>query len=414
METSLLNGCALVIDDEINDQNSNISLLISALEEAGTLFVKFSELPSQEAYKNLAGISFIILDWRLKKLDSPVQLGAELLKSAASDNISFIIEVLNRYFIPIFIFTDKPDEAKEHLSSDSSTKNFVEKRVIIKHKSELTGENVTQYLNEWLNSNKTILSLKMFEEKLVQSKNTFLVELGELSTDWVSYVYNTLRDDYKNESDQAELLNVEFNEFLLNSFTSRLELADFSSVDYASKTNPCISDEDIYKIYESIKFYKYNDSVNNKQAFEGDLYRKKHITEEPEIEEFFININAPCDLRSNNLLLVKGVLVNELYKVEQNKTKPVYELQLFMGKAAIQFKFRNIRYYKRPNNLSSIEIGNDTYERIGRITHPYITALRSEYAHFIARQGVPRHPDMTINTKGGINPEQRELVDIAK
>jgi hypothetical protein len=200
-------------------------------------------------------------------------------------------------------------------------------------------------------------------------------------------VYNTLRDDYKNESDQAELLNVEFNEFLLNSFTSRLELVDFSSVEFPTEFNNIYKD-DIYSIYQSIKFYKYNLSTSKNRAYEGDLYQKANDDDNLESNNFYINISAPCELR-HKMLLIKGELVND-----STKSKSKFDLPIFMGKNAMRFSFREICYMDNQNDYSEIEINDDgTYKRIGRITHPYITAIRGEYAHFISRQGYTRHPE---------------------
>jgi len=152
-----------------------------------------------------------------------------------------------------------------------------------------------------------------------------------------------------------------------------------------------IGESDINKIYESIKFYRYKTQMNKNQAYEGDLYQKK-VGISGFADEFFININAPCDLRSDKILLIKGTLIDKLDKPKIGETKSTYDLCIFMGRLAIQFKFRNVRYLSRPKDLSNIKIGSDVYVRIGRITHPYITAIRNEYAHFISRQGIPRHP----------------------
>jgi hypothetical protein len=38
MATSLLNGCALVIDDEINDASSSVSQIVSTLEATSVRF----------------------------------------------------------------------------------------------------------------------------------------------------------------------------------------------------------------------------------------------------------------------------------------------------------------------------------------------------------------------------------------
>jgi hypothetical protein len=405
MAASLLNGIALVIDDEINDKKSEISKMLSSLEKEGTFFIKTTNIPTDKARGNLSGISFIILDWDIKSeeqlmLPEGVLLAETIRISKIDENNKFIREMLTKYFVPIFIFSQQEKESIHiALQSDPNIAPTIDQRVFIESKSELKGEKIKSYLEKWLKNNKTVLTLKMFEEQLNQSKNNFLVEMGELATDWVRVVYQTLSKDYKEKGKplQTELLNAEFNGFLLNSMLSRFEYADYSTIKFTRLKRSAVTSNDVQKIYESIKFYAYNTPVNTKQAYEGDLYQREGSMLSSELaNEFFVNINAPCDLRSDKILLVKGILVDKLDKPKIGETKPTYDLHIFMGKTAIQFKFRNVRHQNRPSDLSQITIGSGNsamiYKRIGRITHPYITAIRNEYAHFISRQGVPRHP----------------------
>ena len=62
---NFLSATALVIDDEIVDENSTISRIISKLEQQGTLFVKHREL--LESIDSISNIAFIVLDWDLMK-----------------------------------------------------------------------------------------------------------------------------------------------------------------------------------------------------------------------------------------------------------------------------------------------------------------------------------------------------------
>lgn len=106
---SFLSSTALVIDDEIIDENSTISKIVLELESQGTLFVKRRELT--DAVESFSNISFIILDWDLTKkeeiesLPPGVSLGSTLLESKKEEIISFIKTVIKNYFIPVFIFS---------------------------------------------------------------------------------------------------------------------------------------------------------------------------------------------------------------------------------------------------------------------------------------------------------------------
>jgi hypothetical protein len=397
MATSLLNGCALVIDDQITDTTSTVSKIVDTLEAAGTLFVKYTDLPSDNTRANLSGISFIILDWDIRSapqadLPEGVQAGGTLSSTRADDNNTFIKEILKKYFVPIFIFTNQDIDTivKPRLEADTEIKPALERRVFVERKANLSGKKVKTYLKNWLKSNQTVFALKMFEEQLNGSKNAFLVEVGDLNSKWANLVYNTIKLDHIGDDKKPiqYLLNLEFQEFLMNSLLGRMNYIDFRTVAF-DETTPEIPARDTHKIYESIKFYKYGKQIDKRQAYEGDIYQR-YVNKRFE-KEYLININAPCDLRKKKMLLIVGK------KEYCNKKKSAYKLPFFADESAIGFWYEDIHQISRPDDLSIIKIIDEnqksrTYKRIGRITHPYITAIRNEFAHFISRQGIPRHP----------------------
>ena len=97
---NFLSATALVIDDEIVDENSTISRIISKLEQQGTLFVKHREL--LESIDSISNIAFIVLDWDLMKkeeiADMPegVSLGATLLEDQKSKIRDFIKDIIGK------------------------------------------------------------------------------------------------------------------------------------------------------------------------------------------------------------------------------------------------------------------------------------------------------------------------------
>ena len=173
MATSLLNGCALVIDDEINVTESSISKMIATLEAEGILFVKSKDLPTANARGNLSGISFIILDWDIKSeaqaaLPDDVEIGGALRNTRTDENNTFIKAILKKYFVPIFIFTNQVIDTivKPKLEVDTEIASALGRRVFIESKANLSGKKVKSYLERWLKGNKTVLTLKMFEESV--------------------------------------------------------------------------------------------------------------------------------------------------------------------------------------------------------------------------------------------------------
>jgi hypothetical protein len=182
---------------------------------------------------------------------------------------------------------------------------------------------------------------------------------------------------------------MEFRDFLMSSFLGRMSYIDFNTVAFDAN-DLSLSEDEKQRIYESIKFYKYGDDIDNGQAFEGDVYQL--YQENMPANEYLVNINAPCDLRKDKLLFLIGQTIEK-----SKRRKSCYELPLFAGAPLIEFQFDERFRIKKPTDLSSFVYPEDcddkTYIRLGRLTHPYITAIRSEFAHFIARQGIPRHPE---------------------
>lgn len=398
MATSLLNGCALVIDDELIDTKSSVSKIVSTLESEGTLFIKLGDLPAENARGNLSGVSFIILDWDIKRkaqdtLPEGVLLGGALGDANANDNIAFIKDVLKAYFIPVFVFSQENIESiNMRLRADAEIELALDRRVFVKAKSDLTGSKVKTYLNKWLKKNRTFFALKMFEEQLDKSKNSFLVEVGGFDSEWANCVYNIIKLDHMGDDGLPiqYLLNAEFMELLTNSLLGRMNNIDFSEARFVQRPRK-IQKAHIDKIFESIKFYKYGNEIDNGQAFEGDLYQR-HENGQPQ-NEYMVNINAPCDLRKEKILFLVGKTKT---KYRENG-KSFFQLPCFAGKPAIEFRFDDRHRISRTDNLSVLSVlengqPSKSFKRIGRITVPYITAIRNEFAHFISRQGLPRHP----------------------
>jgi len=399
-----LKGCALVIDDQVDTESSQLNSIfqiVKRLEQEGTLFIKLIDIPSDldTLVSSMMNVSYVILDWKIESVEQTTlpagsDIGSALRSTNAERNISFIKKVLRKHFIPIFIFTKEniDESVLPTLTQDEEIAKLINnKRLMVKSKDDLSGKKVIKFLNEWVNQNKTILTLKMFEEHLLESKNTFLVEMGNLASDWINVVYKTIKDDNFTDADYqalstrmkkkaSKLLNNEFTEFLTNSLFSRLGTIDFSSIEF----DDCQSDEMTIKtVYESIKFHKYKDGINNDFPFEGDLYESEGIQD----KKYYLNITAPCDLRDKSILLIGGTPTTR-----NDKNRRSFYVPMLLGNSWVKFDFKDYTKTKQLADFSTIKIGKEKFYRIGRLVHPFITAIRKECTQDISRQGTPRHP----------------------
>ena len=128
----LLKGIAVVIDDQINDSDSDIAKLIEDIEEKHIPCVKYSELPDISVVESFSDILFIILDWKFDMAD-----GVSGSQYQVEDNIDFIRHVRKNCFVPIFIFTNKIlDDLEEDLRSHNAADIVGDSMIFLKNKSQ--------------------------------------------------------------------------------------------------------------------------------------------------------------------------------------------------------------------------------------------------------------------------------------
>lgn len=383
---NFLSATALVIDDEIADETSTISGIIAELEKHGTLFIKRRDL--LDSIDSISNIAFIVLDWDLTKeeeksaLPAGVSLGATLLSDNKSKVRDFIKAVLNKYFIPIFIFTrENIDSIKEYLEAQEIIKEAINKnRIFLSNKSSLEDEQVISSLNEWLNTSMTVYIFKIMDEAIENAKHRFFNEMYTCDPNWPCHVYQTLKNDKPAD------INSDFQEFLMTSYTSTIEPIKFDNAGFNKSVT--LDESEILRIYSKIKFLAYKEDWNI-GPHPGDIYE----IDNDDKTEFYINISASCDMRGSQYYFVRGKVVDD----PKEKTC-LYIVKKVMNRQAVCFDFRNVKIIKPQQNNNVICIGDKSnqkiYKRVGRLLSPYINALQEKFSHYITRTGVLREPEV--------------------
>ena len=374
----LLKSTAVVIDDEIDSPESNISKLITKLETEGVLFVKLKDIKDDiSAFTN---VSFIILDWKLENINQTFGVGGSALGNFYRERVvEFIKKITQTFYIPILIFSaESVDLIKSCLENDVSLKHAMETgRISIYNKAELLSRNVKGQLNLWLKHNQSAQLFKHLDKLIKSTEHKFFNEFDLCNPRWPNFVYNTI------EKDKPVDIDGEFQEFLLSSFFSRIQIEKFESK-FLKRCK--LIPQDILKIYSSIKFLSYDTSLPD-GAYSGDLYRG----ELPDAQDkYIINITAACDIRKGKCLIIKGrcASTNNFDKVDKVSEHTVFHIN---NHDSIVFNFNNYERLKL-NNINELVVSNIKYKRIGRLLHPYITNLQDRFSRFIIRRGSTKNP----------------------
>lgn len=113
----LFKGIAVIIDDEINDESSPIFNIRKLIEKRNIPVLTYAEIPSVEIIEALSNVSFIVLDWEYMGNSFQTDLSEERLvipETLHDDTeehlINFIEGIINRIFVPTFIFTGHDSE----------------------------------------------------------------------------------------------------------------------------------------------------------------------------------------------------------------------------------------------------------------------------------------------------------------
>lgn len=381
---NFLSSTAMVIDDEIFEDDSSVLRIINELEKNGTLFVKRDSL--LDSYDSVSNLSFIILDWDLKTEEEKlavsmgVSIGATLSDDKKNNNKIFIKNIISKFFIPIFIFSqENVDLIKSYLENDEIIKDAINKgRIFLCDKSNLEDDQVITSLNKWLNESMTVYTYKIIEESIEKAKHRFFNEMHSCDPSWPCHVYQTLKTDAPAD------INSDFQEFLMTSYTSTIEPIQFNSSGFDKTVS--LSETEILKIYSKIKFFSYKEDWEI-GPHTGDIYRLNSGDQ----NEYYINISASCDMRKDNFYFVKGKSVDEV-----KDKNYLYTVQRIINENAICFDFTKVKIKKIKPNVNELLIGDKpnkkTYKRVGRLLSPYIDALQEKYSYYITRTGVCREP----------------------
>lgn len=432
----LFQGIAVIIDDEIGNEDSTIHKIRGAIESKDIPVLTWDKIPQQGIIPALSSASFIILDWDYgngnldledgERLDAPEALKAE----QEAELIDFIRTLLESIFAPIFIFTHQDiDKIKEALISNNLWNSDKPNRIFIKSKNDIEQEgSLFDAIEAWLKEMPSVYVLKEWGKVISENKNAMFLELYSYSPNWVKIVFDMLEHDSIGS-------HYEFGSFLTRNLNNKVNGYSFDKGIIGN--SPDYSDSELRNVIEGERYLKYDSKKQPKQAYTGDLHKING--------DYYLNIRARCDLsrakkngkynpcvyyikgeklkdkeiRTNDIMLTdKGNLIFDTKnKFSLGEIDKICKSDEELKKLNAHFKrHRNKVFLSKGNFLErndeviigciageqAIKFKLDIYKepflfkkdnRIGRILPPYITRIQQKCAQNMIREGVMPIPE---------------------
>ena len=382
-------GVAVIIDDEVNDNKSTISKIVSQISSLNIPILKYDKMPSDEEIKHFANLSFVLLDWKLETESLPTGGHSAELEKENDDNIrNFIKKLKEVCYCPILIFSNEEASALEmKLTEFAIIKEKKPSNIFIQNKSDLQiTDSFKSKIVSWMKKTPSVYLLKEWEIEYHKSKTKLFYELQEIDPCWPMIM---LKCYVKDDTEPR----IEFRDLIARNIFGRMTEFAFNTklIDMSSTA---INKNELRMIIEGTKIIKKDE---NKKPMTGDIYRKDGS--EPEETEYYINIRAQCDLLREEdpyIYLLKGkqLIQNSSGKITEAKfehgefqQRVNHEIISFIDDGKIiEFQFKEFSIKK----FSSLE--TEQLKKIGRLIPPYITRIQQRFSHYFQRQGLPSIP----------------------
>lgn len=395
--SNLFNGIAVVIDDEIEDNEANINNLIKQIHNKKMPCITYPSIPKDDIINHLEGISFMLFDWKFQTEDltdvllDGVSTPPEIAQAGVSENIEFLKKIKDRYFFPIFIFTNEEKNTVISTLHDSGLYHCDKPNFIfVKNKNELRGRTkLFKTIEEWAKKMPSIYVLKEWEIEYNKAKNEMFHDFYNFAPSWPKILWKNFNDD------GAPNPSIELGDLITQNIHTRM--APFSFDDnILGKRGSKVNGDEVLKVLEGERFIR-SDKLHEDDIVTGDLFYG--MKNEVGKEWYWLNVRAQCDLvRSTNpeIYCLKGktITLTELKK----KGVPFVDGQ-FIEKVhhaivgcidngnIVEFSFREF-FPLKWNQMKE--------KRIGRILPPHIIHIQQRYGLYLQRPGLPRTPEIVV------------------
>ena len=399
-DLELLVGPAVVVDDEIENNEASILSIVDGLEAANFPVLRKRRIPQDEEIRHWQAMSMIVLDWNFKastsELNEPVPLGLAQPDATRRDPgrnpVPFVHKLMEELYCPIFVISDVDgDEIWQDLLHGRSEEEVrqLRARVMVRTKAEAE-DRLLEILVEWISGHAAICALKEWDRGYEKAKTTLFRELQLTDVEWPGILWRTWQDDGADP-------NRALTDTICRNLLHRMGPSIFSPKTVSSVENPNLMDSVRRLLHHQAVLS--NDNLPPDVVMTGDFfYETKDGAHFPQFVD--ICITPACNLIPRRgdvddikmfMLRASRVQDSELKSPEaiEGKMKSDNSITSALVHHLFPEDVMYIVYFKR---WWTTKWGKVKHKRRGRLLDPYLTLLQQRNALYSQRQGLPSLP----------------------
>lgn len=391
----LLVGPAVVVDDDIDDDEATVQEIVRELKEEDFPVIGRREIPLDEEIQHWQGMSVIVLDWDLLGLGKAgmgIDVPQAVKENPAVDPLRFVKKIMEQLYCPIYIVSDL-DENRiwNHIEQDRNEEECdqLRARIMVRDKQQIAG-NLLNELGRWIANHAPIYVLKTWERAYEEAKSAFFQDFHNTEIEWPRILWNAWEEDGVNP-------NPEIAETILRNIANRMtpNLLDGNLMALGSDTIPMEPVRNVLHQTAVLPVERLYDDV----IMPGDFFFDIEPTGLPP-QHILICLTPACDLvpRSGSLDEVKMYLVRASQVPgsdlpnEDRIEKRIREDHSLTSALLHHIVPEDIMYVVRFKHWSIKKWFDMKESRKGRILEPYITLLQQRNSLYMQRQGLPSLP----------------------
>lgn len=388
---SILQGPAVVVDDEIGDAASAIALIAAEIQAQDIPVLRLKGLPEEGDVRHWEGFSLIVLDWELP-VDADVPAGVAMPESAPVmyDVAGFVGRLWKELYCPVFIYShqDVDDIWRELEERLGVARRDLQVRLHVRSKRDVAG-GVMADVASWLGRHPAVYALKAWEFEYSAARRTAFRDLEESSVSWPAIMWTAFSDDGTNPS---------------------AELAELISRNVLHRLRKVLFEESVFRAVDGVPSRTSLQRVLHRQAVvgptslhddvisPGDFFYVEEYGEVP--REVLINLSPACDLvprKGQTIDEVELLIVAAVPLAETDFSNAERAERLLKDNAAssavLHFLLEQGLPYRVKYRTWRVEKWAALKGlRRGRLLEPYVTRLQQENALHLHRQGLPKVP----------------------
>ncbi|WP_448059190.1 hypothetical protein [Cellulomonas hominis] len=394
----MLHGPAVIVDDDVDSGvDPAVDSFVRDTNARQIPLLKYDDLPDSRAIPHWRSTSVIILDWELHPGGSAgygVSLPDSVRKRSQQDVVSFVHQLLDETYCPVFIFSNESPELiwsviDTQLPSDPDR---LRNRIHVHSKSSVENR-LFEEISQWTAKHPAVYAWKAWELEYEAASSSVFRDFEASSLNWPAVLWQSAQDDSTNPHNE------------LTEVLSRNVLHRFRPVVFDEQI---ISDGGVMPARDSLRRVLHRQAVIGRDGLHSDVispgdffFRRPRRGELP--PSVWINITPACDLVPRRkrqklddirLTLLRADRMAEAdYKFKDEDKAEQFLRRDEPSSQILHLLFEEgVPYKAQFRDWETSQWSDVKGYRRGRLLEPYVTQLQQKNALYMHRQGLPRVP----------------------